>query len=240
MNSIGDIGLISDVSDDGWVGKGFPLGGTNPRLGRGRKPIISRICPTDKSAGRVQWRPVPIYTGGGDRGETGLFGGGRVSKDDLRVEAYGAVDELNAVLGLARTMPLPGEIDALLGRIQDSLFVLGADLATPPDATARADRVVRLDERAGHALEPEIDRLEAGLAPLRTFILPGGSPAGAALHLARTVCRRAERRAVSLARKEGISPGVIVYLNRLSDLLFVMARSANAHAGIPEAPWNPR
>lgn len=184
--------------------------------------------------------PVPIYTGGGDRGETGLFGGGRVQKDDLRVEAYGAVDELNASLGLARTTGLPGELDALLARIQDDLFVLGADLATPPDATVRADRVVRMEAGAAKALEPEIDRLDAALPPLRTFILPGGSPGGAALHLARTVCRRAERRVVTLARKSGVSPEAVVYLNRLSDLLFVMARSANARAGVPEAPWNPR
>ncbi len=184
--------------------------------------------------------PVPIYTGGGDRGETGLFGGGRVSKDDLRVEAYGAVDELNAFLGLVRATGLPGELDALIARIQDSLFVLGADLATPPDATVRADRVVRLEAGAAKALEPEIDRLDAVLPPLRTFILPGGSPAGAALHLARTVCRRAERRVVTLSRRSGVSPEAIVYLNRLSDLLFVIARSANAQAGIPEAPWSPR
>lgn len=183
---------------------------------------------------------VPIYTGGGDRGETGLFGGGRVSKDDLRVEAYGAVDELNASLGLARATGLPGEIGALVARIQEELFVLGADLATPPDATVRADRVVRLKAGAAKALEPVIDRLDAALPPLRTFILPGGSPAGAALHLARTVCRRAERRVVTLARASGVSPEAIVYLNRLSDLLFVMARSANAQAGVPEAQWNPR
>jgi len=195
---------------------------------------------TSMAGGRIQWLPVPIYTGGGDGGETGLFGGGRVSKDDIRVEAYGAVDELNAFLGLARTSGLPKDLDALVARLQDELFVLGADLATPADSTARGDRVVRLKEGAAQALEPEIDRLDALLPPLRTFILPGGSPAGAALHLARTVCRRAERRLVTLARKEKISPGAIVYLNRLSDLLFVMARSANAHAGIPEAPWNPR
>jgi cob(I)alamin adenosyltransferase len=192
------------------------------------------------AAGRIQWLPVPIYTGGGDGGETGLFGGGRVSKDDIRVEAYGAVDELNAFLGLARTSGLPKDLDVLVARLQDELFVLGADLATPSDSTARGDRVVRLREGAAQALEPEIDRLDARLPPLRTFILPGGSPAGAALHLARTVCRRAERRLVTLARKEKVSPGTIVYLNRLSDLLFVMARSANAQAGIPEAPWNPR
>ncbi len=183
---------------------------------------------------------MPIYTGGGDRGETGLFGGGRVSKDDLRVEAYGAVDELNAVLGLARTAGLPGDLEALAARLQEELFVLGADLATPVDSTARGDRVVRLKAGAAEALEPEIDRLDARLPPLTTFILPGGSSAGAALHVARTVCRRAERRVVTLARKEKVSAGAIVYLNRLSDLLFVMARSANAQKGIAEAPWNPR
>ncbi len=183
---------------------------------------------------------MPIYTGGGDRGETGLFGGGRVSKDDLRVEAYGAVDELNAFLGLARTAGLQKDLEALVARLQDELFVLGADLATPPGSAVRDARVVRLKEGAARALEPEIDRLDARLAPLKTFILPGGSPAGAALHVARTVCRRAERRLVTLARKEEVSEGAIVYLNRLSDLLFVMARSANAHAGFPEAPWNPR
>lgn len=183
---------------------------------------------------------MPIYTGGGDRGETGLFGGGRVSKDDIRVEAYGAVDELNACLGLARTTGLPADLEALAARLQDELFVLGADLATPPDSTARGDRVVRLKEGSGRALEPEIDRLDGALPPLKTFILPGGSPQGAALHLARTVCRRAERRVVTLNRASTVSPEAIVYLNRLSDLLFVMARSANARAGIEEAPWNPR
>jgi cob(I)alamin adenosyltransferase len=183
---------------------------------------------------------VPIYTGGGDLGETGLFGGGRVSKDHLRVEAYGAVDELNAFLGLARSAGLPDDLEALAARLQDELFAVGADLATPEGTTARSDRVVRLKEGAAKALEPEIDRLEAHLPPLKTFILPGGSPAGAALHAARTVCRRAERRVVTLKRKEKVSASAIVYLNRLSDLLFVMARSANARAGIAEAPWNPR
>jgi cob(I)alamin adenosyltransferase len=183
---------------------------------------------------------VPIYTGGGDRGETGLFGGGRVRKDDIRVEAYGAVDELNAWLGVARTASLPPDLDALLARIQGELFVLGADLATPPDSSARGSRVVRLPDGAARGLEPEIDRLDAALPPLRTFILPGGSQGGAALHAARTVCRRAERRVVTLAATSAVSAEAIVYLNRLSDLLFVMARSANARAGIGEAPWNPR
>jgi cob(I)alamin adenosyltransferase len=195
---------------------------------------------TRRAESRIQWPAVPKYTGGGDRGETGLFGGGRVRKDDVRVEAYGAVDELNACLGLVRTKGLPEDLDSLVVRLQNDLFVLGADLATPPDSTARGDRVVRLKDGAARGLEPEIDRLDAALPPLKTFLLPGGSPAGAALHLARTVCRRAERRVVTLARSGAVSEEVLVYLNRLSDLLFVMARSANARLGIAEAPWNPR
>jgi cob(I)alamin adenosyltransferase len=178
---------------------------------------------------------VRIYTRGGDSGETGLFGGGRVKKTDLRVEAYGAVDELNAVLGVARAAGL-GALDSLANRIQNELFVLGADLATPLDANARQDRVVRLDPAATKALEGEIDALEEQLEPLQTFILPGGSPGGAALHLARTVCRRAERRASALSKEE-ISAATLPYLNRLGDLLFVMARLANAAAGTPEPPW---
>lgn len=183
---------------------------------------------------------MPIYTGGGDGGETGLFGGGRVPKDDVRVEAYGAVDELNAVLGAARAAGLPDEIDALAERLQEELFVLGADLATPPDTAAREEWVVRIEEAAVEALEAEIDRLDGQLPPLRNFILPGGCPAGAILHLARTVCRRAERRLVTLARTSRISDSAIPYLNRLSDLLFVMARSANTGSDHPEATWAPR
>jgi cob(I)alamin adenosyltransferase len=183
---------------------------------------------------------VRIYTGGGDQGETGLFGAGRVPKDDPRVEAYGAVDELNAALGVARAAGLPGDLDPLAERLQKELFVLGADLATPLDSSARADRVVRLPEGAAAALEKEIDRLDASLPPLTTFLLPGGSAPGGALHLARTVCRRAERRLVGLARKGLVSKGALPYLNRLSDLLFVMARAANARAGRPETPWSPR
>ncbi|MGH7162746.1 MAG: cob(I)yrinic acid a,c-diamide adenosyltransferase [Planctomycetota bacterium] len=181
-----------------------------------------------------------IYTRGGDGGETGLFGGGRVPKDDPRVEAYGAVDELNALLGVARAAALPGDLEALAARLQDELFVVGADLATPASSAAREGRVVRLPAGAAGALEGEIDRLEAELAPLTTFILPGGSAAGAALHLARTVCRRAERRVTALARSGGVSSPVLPYLNRLSDLLFVMARAANARAGKPEQPWKAR
>jgi len=182
---------------------------------------------------------VKIYTGAGDDGETGLFGGGRVFKDSLRVDAYGDIDELNAALGVARAAGLPAEIEALAARIQGELFVLGADLATPSDTSARSDRVVRLPEPAPRELERIIDDIESELPPLKTFILPGGSPGGAALHLARTICRRAERRVVALGRAQEISPAALPYLNRLSDLLFVMARLANVRDGRPEQTWNP-
>ncbi len=183
---------------------------------------------------------VAIYTRSGDQGETGLFGGGRVPKDAPRVEAYGGVDELNAVLGVARAAGLPDDLDALTGRIQGQLFELGADLATPPDSAARKSKVVRLGSDSATELEVEIDRCEEQLEPLQTFILPGGDPAGAALHLARTVCRRAERRTIALARADHVGDAVVPYLNRLSDLLFVMARLANTRAGRPEQPWQPR
>jgi cob(I)alamin adenosyltransferase len=182
---------------------------------------------------------VRIYTGGGDKGETGLFGGGRVPKDHPRVAAYGELDELNAAIGLARAMGLPDDLDAFAGRVQGELLTLGADLATPASTRAREDRIVRLDAEALRAMEHEIDRCEAELTPLKTFLLPGGAPGGAALHLARTICRRAERLIVGLARDEPISEHVIPYVNRLSDLLFVMARLANARAGRPEASWRP-
>jgi len=155
------------------------------------------------------------------------------------VEAYGAVDELNAALGAARAAGLPGHLEPLAARLQTELFVLGADLATPPDAAARADRIVRLRDEAATELEPEIDRCEAELEPLKTFVLPGGGPAGAALHLARTICRRAERRVAGLVRVSATGPAPLIYLNRLADLLFVMARLANARTGHPETPWRP-
>jgi cob(I)alamin adenosyltransferase len=182
---------------------------------------------------------VKIYTRTGDDGETGLFGGGRVAKDALRVEAYGAVDELNAALGLARAGGLPDAVDSVVGRVQEELFVLGADLATPAAGGAREDKVVRISPEQVEALERAIDEAEKGLPALDAFILPGGSPAGAALHLARTVCRRAERRTVELSRSESVSPHVVPYMNRLSDLLFVLARAANAADGRPERKWLP-
>ncbi|MFO7169853.1 MAG: cob(I)yrinic acid a,c-diamide adenosyltransferase [Chloroflexota bacterium] len=176
---------------------------------------------------------MKIYTKTGDAGETGLWGGRRVPKDSLRVHAYGTVDECNAAIGLARAAGLPPELDALLEQVQSQLFVVGADLATPGEAPS----IPRVGAAEVTFLEEAIDRLDAGLEPLRQFILPGGSPAAAHLHMARTVCRRAERWLVSLAREEPVNPQAGVYLNRLSDFLFVAARAANAAAGTPDVPW---
>lgn len=180
---------------------------------------------------------MKVYTRSGDAGDTGLFGGRRVAKHHPRVEAYGTVDELNAVLGLAVTALAQGELrDRLLG-IQARLFDLGADLATPEDGKAGA-WLQRADASWAAALEDQIDAMEAHLAPLTSFILPGGSPAAAWLHLARTVCRRAERRAVEAqAAGEDLTPAALVYLNRLGDWLFTAARLANAQAGVADLPW---
>jgi cob(I)alamin adenosyltransferase len=177
---------------------------------------------------------VKIYTRTGDAGETGLFDGTRVSKADARVAAYGEVDELNAWLGLARATGADDEMSAYLEQIQRDLFALGARLADPRRKIAA--RVEKATIGAGDVtrLEEWIDRLEATLPPLRKFILAGGSPAGAALHVGRTVCRRAERASAGLG---GVEPEVLAYLNRLSDLLFVMARAANHRAGAPEIEW---
>lgn len=181
-----------------------------------------------------------IYTKTGDDGTTGLFGGRRVAKDSLRIEAYGTVDELNSAIGLARALGVVPDHDALLATIQENLFVLGADLATPHDAMKNfpLPRVIPEDVVC---LERAIDTLEATLPPLKNFIQPGGTPAGAALHLARTVCRRAERATVMLAHEEpDIGALPVQYLNRLSDLLFVLARAVNHEAGVEEHPWIPR
>ena len=183
---------------------------------------------------------MKIYTKTGDAGETGLFGGGRIPKDSLRVATYGEVDELNAALGLARALDPPEFADVLLQRIQRDLFTIGAQLATPdPDklskALSRGGAVIGESDIA--ALEDAIDGHDARLEPLKNFILPGGTPKAATLHLARTVCRRAERAVVALSRREQISPAILRYLNRLSDLLFVLARAVNAHAGRPDLKW---
>lgn len=179
-----------------------------------------------------------IYTRTGDQGDTGLFGGGRVSKDHLRVSAYGEVDELNAVLGWAVSRIRDEEIRDGLAAVQADLFALGGHLATPPGARSRAHLPDLPRHRPGE-FERWIDRAEEELEPLSSFILPGGAEGGALLHLARTVCRRAERAVVRLSRDDEVDPDILVYLNRLSDLLFDLARLANRRAGTPETPWRP-
>jgi cob(I)alamin adenosyltransferase len=178
---------------------------------------------------------MKIYTKTGDDGETGLWGGQRVRKDAIRVRAYGDVDELNATLGILRTWGPSSDIDACLARIQSELFVLGADLATPGEAS----NIPRVKDAYITALEQEIDQFETELTPLKQFILPGGTQAAAYAHLARTVCRRAERETVMLADSEGesINVAVVPYLNRLSDWLFVVGRLINARAGVSDVPW---
>jgi cob(I)alamin adenosyltransferase len=179
-----------------------------------------------------------IYTKTGDKGDTGLFGGGRVAKDDPRVDAYGEVDELNAVLGMARSIEMMPRIDEVLLPVQRDLFAIGALLATPDHEKMQQQlEKARIDDGRIAQLERAIDEGEAELEPLRSFILPGGTPKSAALHVARTVCRRAERRVVRLAREIPLPPLVVVYLNRLSDLLFVLARVANRRAGAGEVTW---
>ena len=183
---------------------------------------------------------MKIYTKTGDTGETGLFGGGRVPKDDARVEAYGDVDELNAALGMARAVePMP-RIDEVLVPIQRDLFAIGALLATPDREKMRQHlEKARVDDDRVGQLERAIDDGDRELEPLRSFIVPGGTPKAAALHVARTVCRRAERRVVSLTETgvDEIPQVVVVYLNRLSDLLFTLARVANRRAGAGEVTW---
>ena len=174
-------------------------------------------------------RITKVYTKAGDGGQTSLVGGARVSKSSLRVDAYGDVDELSSLIGLARTMPQDEEVDAVLGTIQNDLFTLGADLASPSEI-----EVPRIDDSFIAKLEELADRFLSELEPLKEFILPGGSQAGATLHLARTVARRAERRAVALSETEQVNSQTIVYLNRLSDLLFILARAVNRRAGVPE------
>lgn len=180
---------------------------------------------------------MKIYTKTGDDGSTGLYGGPRVQKDDSRIEAYGTVDELNSILGVVRAEQPPADVDELLMRLQNDLFAFGAELATPRPQ----DRGTQLIGSAQIAsLERAIDRFELGLEPLQQFVLPGGSKAAALLHLARTICRRAERLLVTLVREsaEPISADLVVYLNRLSDLLFVLARYANKVAGEGDVAWN--
>jgi cob(I)alamin adenosyltransferase len=178
-----------------------------------------------------------IYTRAGDGGETSLGDGTRVPKTDARIEAYGTVDELNAVLGLVLANEVETELRSALERIQNELFDLGADLAVPLDDDRRER--LRVDRAQVEALEALCDRANEGLEPLRSFVLPSGTETSARLHLARTVCRRAERLAVALEAEHGVNPEALAYLNRLSDLLFVLARVANAAAGVSEPLWRP-
>jgi cob(I)alamin adenosyltransferase len=178
-----------------------------------------------------------IYTRTGDKGTTALADGQRRSKADLRVETYGTVDETNACIGMAR-LHSQGSLDAMLGAIQNDLFDLGADLATPPTPEPLPYEPLRIVASQVERLERDIDALNAAIPPLKSFVLPGGSPAAAALHLARTVCRRAERHAVALAEAEPVNPAALAYLNRLSDLLFILARLAN-DGGRADVLWKP-
>jgi len=179
---------------------------------------------------------VKIYTKTGDDGTTGLFGGGRVRKDDARVDAYGTVDELNSVIGISRALSLGKMAEEILEHVQVDLFALGAELATVPGKEEKLP-MERLDARDAERLEHAIDAAEVGLPALTNFILPGGSSQAAALHHARTVCRRAERGIIALGGARG---ELVIYLNRLSDLLFVLARRENHERGVADVPWAPR
>lgn len=177
-----------------------------------------------------------IYTRGGDKGKTSLGDGARVAKQSIRVEAYGTVDEANAAIGLAR-LHTAGDNDAMLARIQNDLFDLGADLCIP-EASRRGEGALRIVDSQVERLEREIDAMNAELSPLTSFVLPGGTPAAAYLHLARTVARRAERLMVELAQAETVSPAALKYINRLSDHLFVASRYAN-EKGAKDVLWKP-
>ena len=179
---------------------------------------------------------MPLYTGVGDRGTTALFDGTTVPKDDARVAVYGDVDELNAVVGLARAAGLPDDLDEMVVAVQRDLFAIGARLADPRSRiSARVTKAQIADGDVGR-LEAWIDRVDGALPPLRSFILPGGGPAGAALHQARAVCRRAERRIVGLG-VDAVEPELLRYVNRLSDLLFALARSVNYRSKVAEIEW---
>ena len=180
-------------------------------------------------------RLTKIYTRGGDAGETSLGDGTRTSKLDLRIAAYGAVDELNSALGLVLAANCPDDIRTVLAKVQNELFDLGADLSVPLESDGR----LRVTQKQVDALERDCDRFNAPLSELRSFVLPGGSEVAARLHIARTICRRAERDALTAGSEHAVNPTVLVYLNRLSDLLFILARAANAADAREEPLWRP-
>jgi len=182
-------------------------------------------------------RLTRIYTRGGDAGETSLGDGTRVPKTNLRIEAYGTVDELNSFLGLALAARLPDEMVGLLEQVQNELFDLGADLSVPLEDERRERQRVTPEQVA--SLEAACDRFNERLEPLKSFVLPGGTEQAARIHVARTACRRAERLAVALSQTEPVNPAALAYLNRLSDLLFILARAANREAGVDEPLWRP-
>ena len=184
-------------------------------------------------------RITKVYTRGGDDGSTSLGSNRRVQKDHVRVQAYGDVDELNSSIGLVLTAGVSDDLREKLARIQNELFHLGSDLSVPPDDEYAAS-VPRIEPRHVESLEREMDEMMADLAPLENFVLPGGSEAAARLHLARTICRRAERWVVALAREEEVGAPAVHYLNRLSDALFVMARYENQAAGVEDVLWDSR
>lgn len=180
---------------------------------------------------------MKIYTRKGDAGKTGLFGGSRVRKDNLRIEAYGAIDELNCVIGAARSLIEDREIAGTLESIQHDLLAIGAQLADPKYDPKKRKPKTRIGPARVGTFEQLIDRYERELSPLRGFILPAGTPPACMLHVARAVCRRAERRIVALSSKVKVSPVVLKYVNRLSDLLFVLARVENKHGGEKQVEW---
>ena len=180
---------------------------------------------------------MKIYTKTGDSGETGLFGGKRVQKSSIRISAYGTVDELNAVIGVALCSVQNNDVKSILGKLQNQLFTVGADLATPFEIEPKNISIPRVSNEDILTAETAIDLFEKELEPLRYFILPGGSKAAAQLHAARTVCRRTEREVVLLAQQEEINQNIVILLNRISDLLFVLSRIENKASGFPDQKW---
>jgi len=182
---------------------------------------------------------MKIYTKGGDKGETGLFGGERVPKDSIRIEAYGTIDELNSFIGLTIIEIKDQEVKELLNRIQNNLFTLGSDLAAPDNEKNKKHNIPRIKESHFEEIEKEIDKFDSRMEELRNFILPGGCKSSALLHICRIICRRAERRVVTLSNGVNLNPEIIIFLNRLSDLFFVLARYENKISGIEDIKWQP-